>query len=76
MNIQARKLALIQKLVQLQSEEVLTQLERLLKKSRKHEAESDLKPFSIQQLNERVSQSESDFKNGRYITTSELLAKY
>jgi len=35
-----------------------------------------LKPFTIEELHERIAKSEEDFKNGRFKTTEELLSKY
>ena len=34
------------------------------------------KPMSIEELNKGIDKSEDDFKNGRYKTSAELLAKY
>lgn len=36
----------------------------------------DLKPFTTEELNERIEQSEKDFKEGRYKTTEKLLKRY
>ncbi len=36
----------------------------------------NLKPFTIEELNERIEQSEKDFEEGRYKSTAELLGKY
>lgn len=76
MDIQTRKLEFIQSFLKLQSEEVLTLLELVLKRSQENEATEDLKPLSIQELNDRIFQSEKDFEKGDFKTTSELLAKY
>lgn len=74
MDSQTRKIEFIQAFLKLQSEETISQFERLLKNSKK--AEEDLKPFSIEELNERISKSEQDFENNQFKTTSELLSKY
>jgi hypothetical protein len=76
MNIHARKLEFIQDFLKLQSEDVISQFEKLLKKTKNVESENDLSPFTIEELNERISKSENDFKNGKFKTTSELLSKY
>lgn len=76
MDIQTRKIQFVQSFLKLQSEEVILKLEKILKKNQVDEMLEDFKPFSIEELNNRISQSESDFKNGDYKTTSELLAKY
>jgi hypothetical protein len=74
MDIQTRKIEFIQAFLKLQSEETISQFERLLKNSKN--TEEDLKPFSMEELNERISKSEKDFKNNQFKTTSELLSKY
>lgn len=76
MDIQTRKIQFVQSFLKLQSEEVILILEEILKKNQVDEMLEDFKPFSIEELNNRISQSESDFENGDYKTTSELLAKY
>ncbi len=38
--------------------------------------ETTLKPSTIAELNSRIDKSEDDFRNGRYKTSAELLAKY
>lgn len=76
MDIQTRKIEFIQSFLKLQSEEVISILEKILKKNQVDETSEDLKPFSIEELNNRIEQSEKDFDNGNFKTTSELLAKY
>ncbi|WP_257209870.1 hypothetical protein [Flavobacterium psychrophilum] len=78
MDIQSRKIEFVQAFLKLQSEEVISQFESLLKKksTTNLEQDSDFKPMSIKEFNDRIDKSESDFKNGRYKNTSELLKKY
>lgn len=76
MDIQTRKIAFVQSFLKLQSEEVIAKLESILKKYQSSEPDADLKPFSIEELNERIVQSEKDFENGHFKTSAELLAKY
>ena len=75
MDLQSRKIEFVQEFLKLQSEEVISQLEKLLKKETK-KIDSDLKPMTIEELNSRIDQSEDDFRNGRFKTTSQLLEKY
>ncbi|MGY5353657.1 hypothetical protein [Wenyingzhuangia sp. IMCC45467] len=72
MDIQGRKLEFIQEFLKIQKEDVLTRFENLLKK----EKAVELKPFSVEELNNRIDQSESDFNNNRFKTSSQILAKY
>ena len=73
MDLQTRKIEFVQKFLKLQSEEIISQFENLLKNKK---ASQSLKPMSISQLNARINQSEDDFKNGKFKSSSELLAKY
>ncbi|WP_188051627.1 hypothetical protein [Flavobacterium sp. GP15] len=78
MDIQSRKIEFVQAFLKLQSEEVISQLENILRKKSTIELEqnSDFKPMSLKEFNDRIDKSENDFKNGKYKSTSELLKKY
>ena len=73
MDLQTRKIEFIQKFLKLQSEEVISQFENLMKKRTKKDA---FKPMSVEDLNKRIDQSEDDFKNGLYKASAELQSKY
>ncbi|OYU85467.1 MAG: hypothetical protein CFE24_01920 [Flavobacterium sp. BFFFF2] len=73
MDLQTRKLKFIQKFIKLQSEEDISQFESLIKKRNN---KNSFKPMSIEEFHKGIDKSEDDFKNGRYKTSSELLAKY
>lgn len=76
MDIQSRKLEFIQDFLKLQSEEVIAQFEKLLKKAKNIEEENKLEKLTVEEMNERISKSEDDFENKKFKTTSELLSKY
>jgi hypothetical protein len=76
MDIQTRKLNFIQDFLKLQSEETIAQFEKLMKNTKIVNTKDKLQPFTVDELNERISKSEEDFKNGKFKTTSELLSKY
>ena len=76
MNIDARKIEFIQEFLKLQSEEAISRLEKMLKKEKDTSDERLFNPLTIDELNKRIDRSESDFKNNRFKTSSELLAKY
>ena len=76
MNIEARKIEFIKEFLQLQSEEAISKLEKILKKEKDTSEERLFKPMNIDELNKRIDKSESDFKKNRFKTSSELLAKY
>ena len=72
MDLQTRKIEFVQEFLKLQSEELVSQFENLLKKKMQKKGE----PMSVAELNSRIDQSENDFKNGKFKTSDELLSKY
>jgi len=58
MDLQTRKIEFIQAFLKLQSEEVISQFEKLLKKESK--IDSHFEPMSIIEFNERIEQSSED----------------
>ncbi|WP_026709028.1 hypothetical protein [Flavobacterium frigidarium] len=78
MDIQSRKLEFIQAFLKIQSEEVISQLENILRSESAIDSkgDSEFNPMSLEEFNERIDTSENDFENGRYKKTSELLKKY
>ena len=76
MDLQTRKIKFVQEFLKLQSEQTISRLENLLKKEKKADIDEHFKPMTGKELNERIDQSESDFRNNRYKRTSELLTKY
>lgn len=76
MDIEARKIEFIQEFLKLQSEEAISKLKMILKKEKDSSDERLFKPMTIDELNKRIDKSESDFKNNKFKTCSELLAKY
>jgi ribosomal protein L29 len=72
MDLQTRKIKFVQEFLKLQSEELVSQFENLLKMK----AQNKIKPMSLNELNSRIDKSERDFKNGKFKTSSELLSKY
>lgn len=73
MDLQTRKLEFIQEFLTLQSEEVISQFESLMKMRK---SKDSFKPMSMDEFNKGIDKSEDDFKNGRYKSSAELLAKY
>ena len=75
MNLEARKIEFVQEFLNLQSEDIISRLEKILKKE-KNTSKEVFEPFTVNEFNERIDQSESDFQNNQYKSSSELLAKY
>ncbi len=76
MNLEARKIEFVQEFLKLQSEEAVSRLEKILRKEKKASDERIFEPMTEDELNKRIDQSESDFRNNRFKNSSELLAKY
>lgn len=71
MDIQTRKIQFVQEFLKLESEQTISKLEAILK-----DGESITKVFSQEEFEQRIRQSEDDFKSGRFKTSEELKAKY
>ena len=76
MNLEARKIEFVQEFLKLQSEEAISRFEKILRKEKKVSDEQIFEPMTQDELNKRIDQSESDFRNNRFKSSSELLAKY
>jgi len=76
MDLQARKIEFVQEFLKLQSEDVVSRLEKILRNEKRTSGEGIFKPMTQDELNKRIDQSESDFRNKRFKSSSELLAKY
>ena len=71
MDIQTRKIQFVQEFLKLKSEQAISKLEALLKEER-----SNTRVFSQEEFEQRIRQSEDDFKNNRFKTSEELKSKY
>ena len=76
MNLEARKIEFVQEFLKLQSEEAVSRLEKILKKEKNASDELVFEPMNQDELNKRIDKSESDFRNNRFKSSSELIAKY
>tara|TARA_R110002049_G_scaffold302135_2_gene494751 strand:+ start:462 stop:695 length:234 start_codon:yes stop_codon:yes gene_type:complete len=76
MNLEARKIEFVQEFLKLQSEEAVSRLEKILRKEKKASDERIFEPMTQDELNKRIDKSESDFRNNRFKSSSDLLAKY
>jgi len=75
MDIQARKIEFIQKLLKVQSEEVISRLENILRKEINSSNNDDLKPITVEEFNTRIDKSMEDSKKGRLVEASGLKAQ-
>lgn len=67
MDLQTRKLNLIQYLVSLQDEKLFSKIESLIVAN-----ENELKPFTKDELIERAEKSNADYLAGKFISQEEL----
>jgi hypothetical protein len=72
MSIQAIKLEFIQEFLGIPNEEVILHLQKLMKL----ENNSDMRPMTIEELNHRIDQSESDFEKNKFKSNAEMISKY
>ncbi|MFP5437642.1 MAG: hypothetical protein ACLGH8_07660 [Bacteroidia bacterium] len=75
MDLQTRKIEFVQEFLKLQNEEIISILEVVMKQQTSI-AKDHFKPMTVEELNARIDRSEDDFKNGRYKTSAELLARF
>ena len=72
MDLQTRKLNIIQEFLRVGNEDLVEKLEKLLKAERKNKLERSLSPMSEEEFNSIIDKSEDDFKNKRVITARDL----
>ncbi len=75
MDLQTRKLELIQAFLKVKSEEVISKIEKILKTEKINSDLDTIKPMSIEEFNSRIDLSIDDSKNERIIEQEELKAK-
>ncbi len=75
MDLQTRKISFIQEFLSIQSEEVISRLEKYLKKEKTSIEDKTFKLMSIVELNRRIDQSEQDSINGRLTEMDDFLAE-
>lgn len=75
MDLEARKISFVQEFLRLQNEEIISGLEKMLRKRKADLIEKSLKPMSMQQFNDEIDQALDDSKNGRIIKANDLKSK-
>ena len=75
MNIQARKLVLIEEFLRISDETLITKLESFIKHEKKISHERNLKPMSIDEFHAMIDQAKQDSEAGRVISHEELKKK-
>lgn len=75
MDLEARKISFVQEFLRLQNEEIVSGLEKLLRKRKAKLAEESFKPMTKEQYNAEIDQALEDSKNGRMTKATDLKAK-
>ena len=75
MDLQSRKIEFVQEFLKLQSEEVISRLEKILWNETLTSTEKEVEPMTVQEFNDRIDKSMEDSKHGRLIKASDLKAK-
>lgn len=73
MDLQTRKISFVQEFLSIQSEEVISRLEKYLKKEKKIILDDEFSPMTMEEFESRIDQSMEDSKNGRVIEAKQLL---
>ncbi len=73
MDLQTRKISFVQEFLSIQSEEVVSRLEKYLKKEKEIILDDEFSPMTLKEFQSRINQSMEDSKNGRVIETNKLL---
>ena len=75
MDLESRKIEFVQEFLRLQNEEIVSGLEKFLRKRKVELVEENLQPMTMKQYDEEMDQAESDSTIGRMIEVCDLKAK-
>jgi hypothetical protein len=75
MDLQTRKITFVREFLTIESEDLLSRFEKLLKNKKAVTGDANFRPMTIAQLNRRIDQSEQDSINGRLTESKDLLKK-
>lgn len=75
MNIQARKLILIEEFLRITDESLITKLESVIRQEKKIVHEKNLKPMSLTEFHDMIGQAKRDSDADRVIPHEELKEK-
>ena len=72
MDLQARKLSLIQEFLRINNEELITKIDQFLHSEKKKIYEKELTPMSMESFNAMIDQAEDDAANERVVEAKTL----
>ena len=73
MDIQSRKIAFVQEFLNVQNEDLLAYLEKILDEGKKLLLKDKVQPMTIEEFYKRIDQSMKDAKNGRLTEVNILM---
>ena len=73
MDLQTRKIEFVQEFLKIQSTELISRLEKMLKNE--YILDSHFEPMSEKELNDRIDASMKDSENGKIIAAADLKAR-
>ena len=72
MDIQARKLNLIEEFIRISDESFIEKLESLIRIEKKKQRERELKPMSLNEFHEMIDQAKDDKAKGRVVSHEDI----
>ena len=72
MNIEARKLELIEEFLRISDESIIEKLEVLIRVEKRKLYEQELKPMSVNEFHDMIDQAKLDKEDGRVISHKDL----
>ena len=75
MDLQTRKISFIQEFLRLQNEEIISGLEKVLRRGKAALYEESLNPMSLEQFNDEIDLALEESKEGKAITVAALKSK-
>jgi len=75
MNLEARKLTIIEKFIHLRDDDIISKVEKILAKVKVNKKKDVFLPMSIDKFKKRIDQSMEDSKKGNLISNDELISE-
>ena len=75
MNLEARKISLVQEFLRIDNEKIISTLENVLHRIKSENFENNLKPMSLEQFNNEIDKAIDDETNDRIINIKDLKNK-
>ncbi|SDI15431.1 hypothetical protein SAMN05421846_104266 [Chryseobacterium taeanense] len=75
MNLEARKISLVQEFLRIDNEKIINALENALHKIKSENFDENLKPMSIEEFNDEIDKAINDVDNNRITNVVDLKNK-